>query len=76
MEHTFYKLDIQGIVYLVNPVNGYVYTYEFPIPTHIGSLVWNDPKAEPRVRFREDWQAVMAAKFTPPTAPITGKHDA
>jgi hypothetical protein len=64
MEQTFYKLDIQGIVYLVDPATSTAYTYDLSNPTEIGKVIWTDSKAEPRIALRADWQEVMAAKMT------------
>ena len=63
MNRTFYKLDIQGIVYLVDPATSTAYTYDLAEPTEIGKVIWTDIKAEPRIELRNDWQAVMSAKF-------------
>lgn len=63
MNRTFYKLDIQGIVYLVDPVTSTAYTYDLVEPTEIGKVIWTDMKAEPRIELRADWQAVLSAKF-------------
>lgn len=61
---TFYKLDIQGIVYLVDPTTSRAYTYDLEDPTEIGIISWIDPKAEPTIALRPDWQAVMTHKQT------------
>jgi hypothetical protein len=63
MTHIYYKLDIQGIVYLVDPVTSIAYTYDLIEPTEIGKVVWTDIKTEPRIELRADWQAVLDAKF-------------
>ena len=70
MERTFYKLDIQGIVYLVDPATAAAYTYDLTDPTEIGKIVWTDPKSTPQIELRADWEAVLAAKVNrgaPPT---------
>ena len=70
MERTFYKLDIQGIVYLVDPATATAYTYDLADPTEIGKIVWSDPKAPARIELRADWEAILAAKVngSAPTA--------
>lgn len=77
MNRTFYKLDIQGIVYLVDPTTGRAYTYDLENPTEIGTVSWTNPKSEPTLTLRADWltvltrkQTVMTQKLaTAPTAP-------
>ncbi len=79
MSRTFYKLDIQGIVYLVDPTTGRAYTYDLENPTEIGTVTWTNPKAEPSLTLRADWLAVLTRKqtvmtqklATPQTAPTT-----
>lgn len=61
-ERVFYKLDIQGIVYLVDPATGKAHTYDLTHPTEIGQVIWSDAKAQPRIRLHDDWRARMAAK--------------
>lgn len=61
-ERVFYKLDIQGIVYLVDPATGKAYTYDLTHPTEIGQVIWSDAKAQPRIRLHDDWRTRMAAK--------------
>jgi hypothetical protein len=67
---TFYKLDIQGIVYLVDPVTGRAYTYDMDDPVEIGLVTWTDPKKDPTIALNPNWLAVMSSKFaathTPP----------
>ena len=59
---TYYKLDVQGIVYLVNPTNSIAYTYDLSKPVEIGKVVWKDPGSPPRMEFRPDWRDIMTAK--------------
>lgn len=66
MERTFYKLDIQGIVYLVDPATATAYTYDLADPTEIGKIVWSDPKAPARIELRAGWEAILAAKVNGP----------
>lgn len=61
---TFYKLDVQGIVYLIDPATSIAYTYDLEDPTEIGRLQWTDPTAKPTLQLRPDWEAIMAAKMT------------
>jgi hypothetical protein len=75
---TFYKLDIQGIVYLVDPTTGRAYTYDLENPTEIGTVTWTNPKAEPSLTLRSDWLTVLTRKFaaTPITTTTTSTTDA
>lgn len=68
---TFYKLDIQGIVYLVDPATQLAYTYDLSHPTEIGKVVWTNISDAPRLELREDWREVLTAKMTgdPVSAP-------
>jgi hypothetical protein len=61
-ERVFYKLDIQGIVYLVDPATGVAYTYDLTHPMEIGQIIWTDAKTAPRIRLHDDWRARMTAK--------------
>ncbi len=63
MERTFYKLDIQGIVYLVDPVTSKAYTYDLSNPTEIGKILWSDPKATPQLELLENWASILQAKL-------------
>lgn len=74
MERTFYKLDIGGIVYLVDPATAVAYTYDLADPTEIGRVIWTDPKAPPRLERTAHWEATLTAKLatagiTAPTSP-------
>lgn len=74
---TFYKLDVQGIVYLIDPATSIAYTYDLTDPTEIGRLQWSDPTAKPTLQLRPDWEAIIAAKMTAHTAHTTvAIHDA
>jgi hypothetical protein len=59
---TFYKLEIQGIVYLVDPVTTIAHTYDLTNPTPIGRLLWSSPAELPRISLFDDWEARLAAK--------------
>ena len=56
---TYYKLDVQGIVYLVNPANSIAYTYNISNPVEIGKVIWSDPTSPPRMEFLPTWQTIM-----------------
>ena len=63
MERTYYKLNIQGIAYLVAPATSLAYTYDLSSPTEIGKVLWTDAKAEPRIVLKEGWAAIQQAKL-------------
>lgn len=63
MERTFYKLDIQGIVYLVDPVTSKAYTYDLSDPTEIGTIVWTDSKSNPQIDLLDSWTSILQAKL-------------
>lgn len=75
---TFYKMDIQGIVYLVDPATSIAHTYDLADPTPIGVLHWKSPTEQPRIALYDDWPARMAAKkLTWPGYPAAASpHDA
>lgn len=60
---SYYKLDVQGIVYLVDPTTARAYTYDLEDPTEIGTIVWTDVNASPSIILREDWKEVLADKL-------------
>lgn len=60
-ERTFCKMEIGGIVYLVEPATLYVYTYDKESPTRIGDLAYEGGKA--RVELLDDWRDIMASKL-------------
>lgn len=68
MEHTYYKIDIQGIVYLIDPTTLKAYTYDLSNPTEIGKIVWTDPKSAPKIVFVDNWESVLRAKLE--SAPV------
>ena len=74
VERIFYKLDIQGIVYLVDPATGKAHTYDLTHPTEIGQVIWSDAKAQPRIRLHDDWRAQMAAKVARAGLTVPGLH--
>jgi hypothetical protein len=63
MERTYYKLNIQGIVYLVDPTTSLAYTYDLSSPTEIGKVTWTDAKSEPLLTLKEGWAAIQQAKL-------------
>lgn len=67
MSRTFYKLDVEGIVYLVDPDTAAAYTYDLTSPTRIGQVIWTDVKTEPRIDLLPNWEEIMRAKLA--TAP-------
>jgi hypothetical protein len=60
---SYYKLDVQGIVYLVDPTTSLAYTYDLENPTEIGKIVWTDLKEAPEINLREDWKEALASKL-------------
>ena len=71
MERQYYKLDIGGIVYLVDPITAIAYTYDLAAPTEIGKVIWTDLKEPPAIEYRADWRQVLAAKLATSVAPVT-----
>jgi hypothetical protein len=63
MEQTFYKLDIQGIVYLVDPASSKAYTYDLSNPTEIGKILWTDPKKNPHIELLDSWTSILQTKL-------------
>ena len=61
MECKYYKLEIQGIVYLVDPATALAYTYDLTNPTQIGQVIWNDSRLNPTIQLRADWSSVLEA---------------
>jgi hypothetical protein len=47
MERTLYKLKVQGIVVLVDPVTTVAYRYDTTEP--VGHIVWTNVNEEPRL---------------------------
>ena len=63
MEQTMYKLNIQGIVYLVDPATSKAYTYDLSDPIEIGKIAWDDPKKEPHIDLLPSWRSILQAKL-------------
>jgi len=61
MQH-LYKLDIQGIVYLVDPNTADAYTYDLSNPTKIGHVIWRNPSDAPRLELMDGWAAILELK--------------
>lgn len=59
---TFYKMDIQGIVYLVDPATAIAYTYDMADPIPVGQVLWTSPTTPPRIALFEETPALLAAK--------------
>ena len=66
---TFYKLDIQGIVYLVDPATSIAHTYDLSAPIPIGTVHWMEPTKPPQISLYDDWQTILAAKLITPSPP-------
>lgn len=47
MERTLYKLKVQGIVFLVDPITTIAYRYDTTEP--VGRILWTDLTSEPRL---------------------------
>jgi hypothetical protein len=58
-----YKLEIQGIVYLVDPTTTEAYTYDLTNPTKIGHVIWTDATKPPKIQLLDDWQTIMETKL-------------
>jgi len=63
MERTYYKLNIQGIVYLVDPASSKAYLYDLSELTEIGKVIWSDPKQDPKIELLANWSEILAAKL-------------
>jgi len=70
---SYYKLDIQGIVYLVDPNTAKAYTYDLQSPTEIGTVVWTDPKAAPALTLLPNWETILTTKCEGLVHPATRK---
>lgn len=65
---TFYKMDVQGIVYLVDPATAIAHTYDLADPTPVGTVQWTAVDTAPRITLYPDWSARLDAKMTAITA--------
>ena len=59
---TFYKLDIQGIVYLVDPATSTAHTYDLEAPTPIGNVHWIDSTKPPQISLYAGWEKILTTK--------------
>lgn len=64
MDRVFYKLDIRGIVYLVDTVTAIAYTYDLSNPTKVGKVIWTDTSKPPTIEFLPNIDDIMAKKVT------------
>jgi hypothetical protein len=64
MDRVFYKLDIRGIVYLVDTVTTFAYTYDLSNPTKVGKVIWTDSSKPPTIEFLPNIGDIMAKKVT------------
>ena len=71
MDRIFYKVNVRGIVYLINPATSKVYTYDLSDPTEIGKMIWTHPKADPTIEFLDNYMDVLTQKLESATA---GQH--
>jgi hypothetical protein len=58
----YYKLEIQGIVYLVDPDTTIAYTYDPANPTAIGKVQWTNSDSLPTIELFPDWQKILTNK--------------
>ena len=59
MDRIYYKLDVQGIVYLIDPATSKAYTYDLSDPTEIGKISWFDA---PVIELLPEWKSILAKK--------------
>ena len=59
-----YKLEIQGIVFLVDPNTTEAYTYDLTNPTKIGHVIWTDATEAPKITLLADWSEILQTKLT------------
>lgn len=65
-----YKLEIQGIVYLVDPATTAAYTYDLTNPTMIGHVIWPDASMPPQIALVDGWSAILENKRLTATAAL------
>ena len=68
MSTTLYKLDIQGIVYLVDPATSDAYVYDLTNPTKIGHVIWTNQKEKATIQLLPDWKDILKQKCDDITA--------
>jgi hypothetical protein len=59
---SLYKLEINGIVYLIDPKTATAYTYDIESPTPIGNII-RTPSGQIDIQYREDWRKVQQDKL-------------
>lgn len=70
----FYKLDVRGIVYLVDPVTSDAYTYNLSDPVRIGKIEWTNSQEKPLIHLAAGWQDLLnVAKTKGDHAQVTGE---
>ena len=78
MEPTcYYKLLMNGIVYLVDPHTAIAYTYDVTSPLAIGTVEWLNPDEQPVLTLYPNWRELQAAKVDasqPPQPPQPPCH--
>ena len=62
MSTTLYKLDIQGIVYLVDPATSDAYVYDLTNPTKIGHVIWENAKEKASIQLLSNWKDILTQK--------------
>ena len=50
---SYYKLLVNGMVYLVDPASSIAYTYDLVAPAPIGTVHWLDPSSEPTITLNK-----------------------
>lgn len=58
---TFYKLEINGIVYLAEPSTAIAYTYDMKDPVAIGKISWLTQ--HPQIELFDGWKDILQAKL-------------
>jgi hypothetical protein len=60
---TLYKLEINGIVYLVEPATTIAYTYDTINPVAIGKIQWQSLTLQPQIELFDGWKDILQAKL-------------
>jgi hypothetical protein len=60
---TLYKMDINGIVYLIDPATTNAYTYDTVDPTLIGRVIAGAAPGTFDIELVADWEAVLRHKI-------------
>jgi len=69
MDEVFYKLEIHGIVYLVNTKTMTAHLYDVTSPTEIGKVIWDSIQEKPSIAFHSNWKQILQQKFDNAIAP-------